>query len=97
MKNLSALKNLKDIKVIEKGYIYVILRIIDGHAEKMTRGTLKSAVERNLNKDTIVILDSLNYIKGFRYELFCIAKSVATPIVIVLFLKKKSFDIDKKN
>ena len=43
--------------------------------EKSTRGSLKSAVERELNMDTIVIADSLNYIKGYRYELYCIARS----------------------
>lgn len=30
----------------------------------MTRGFLKSNVEKSLNDKTIVILDSLNYIKG---------------------------------
>lgn len=30
----------------------------------MTRALLKSNVEKNLNDKTIVILDSLNYIKG---------------------------------
>jgi protein KTI12 len=42
--------------------------------EKMARGQLKAAVERVLTKDNLVVLDSLNYIKGFRYELFCAAK-----------------------
>eukprot|EP01091_Cochliopodium_minus_P007309 TRINITY_DN17208_c0_g1_i1.p1 TRINITY_DN17208_c0_g1~~TRINITY_DN17208_c0_g1_i1.p1 ORF type:complete len:271 (+),score=72.10 TRINITY_DN17208_c0_g1_i1:30-842(+) len=55
----------------------------DGHIEKMTRGSFKSSVERNLNKDTVVIVDSMNYIKGFRYELFCISKSAATPIAVL--------------
>lgn len=32
-----------------------------------------------LPTDCIVILDSLNYIKGFRYELFCLSKHVKTP------------------
>lgn len=34
--------------------------------EKEIRGKLKSEVTRLLNKDTIVILDSMNYIKGYR-------------------------------
>ena len=42
--------------------------------EKMARGLLKSLVERVLTKDNVVILDSLNYIKGFRYELYCVSK-----------------------
>ena len=48
---------------------------LDSTLEKSTRGALKSAVERELNMDTIVIADSLNYIKGYRYELYCIARS----------------------
>ena len=34
--------------------------------EKITRGRLKSTTERQINRKTIVILDSLNNIKGFR-------------------------------
>ena len=30
----------------------------------MTRAYLKSNVEKNLNSNTVTILDSLNYIKG---------------------------------
>eukprot|EP01103_Thecamoeba_quadrilineata_P020546 TRINITY_DN8882_c0_g1_i1.p1 TRINITY_DN8882_c0_g1~~TRINITY_DN8882_c0_g1_i1.p1 ORF type:complete len:274 (+),score=50.16 TRINITY_DN8882_c0_g1_i1:103-924(+) len=55
----------------------------DSKAEKNTRGGLKSTVERNTSRETIVILDSLNYIKGFRYELFCIARALATPHCVV--------------
>ena len=51
----------------------------DSHAEKSTRGVLKSAVHHNLSSEVYVIIDSLNYIKGFRYELFCIAKTLKTP------------------
>ena len=36
----------------------------DAKAEKEARATLKSAVLRVLSKDGVVILDSLNYIKG---------------------------------
>lgn len=48
-------------------------------AEKKTRGALKSAVDHALNADTVVIIDSLNYIKGYRYELYCISRSQRTP------------------
>ena len=43
--------------------------------EKEQRGRLRSAVNKELPTGAFVILDSLNYIKGFRYELFCSAKS----------------------
>ena len=51
--------------------------------EKRTRGQLKSAVERALNKQSMIILDSLNCIKGYRYELHCIAKSAGTRYCVV--------------
>ena len=34
-------------------------------------GSLKSAVDHRLSAESVVVLDSLNYIKGFRYELYC--------------------------
>ncbi|KAI9595500.1 chromatin associated protein KTI12 [Syncephalis fuscata] len=51
--------------------------------EKKARGALMSAVERALNRDTIVILDSLNYVKGFRYQLYCVARAVSTPHCVI--------------
>ncbi|KAK7498494.1 hypothetical protein BaRGS_00010154 [Batillaria attramentaria] len=51
--------------------------------EKEVRGLLKSSVQRLLNKDDVVILDSLNYIKGFRYELYCVSKSCHTTQCVV--------------
>lgn len=52
----------------------------------MTRGFLKSNVEKHLNQNDIVILDSLNYIKGFRYEIFCLARTAKTPHCVVNWL-----------
>eukprot|EP00794_Sanderia_malayensis_P000251 gene251-870_t len=46
--------------------------------EKSTRASYKAAVERVISRDDIVILDSLNYIKGYRYELHCVVKSHKT-------------------
>lgn len=51
----------------------------DAANEKKTRGALKSAVDHALAVDSFVILDSMNYIKGYRYELFCISRSLRTP------------------
>lgn len=50
----------------------------ESRTEKMTRGEQISAVKRLLSKNTIVILDNMTYIKGFRYQLWCEAKAVAT-------------------
>lgn len=46
----------------------------ESRSEKPARGTLFTAVQRALTPDKIVILDSLNYIKGFRYQLYCAAR-----------------------
>ncbi|OUM67341.1 hypothetical protein PIROE2DRAFT_40134 [Piromyces sp. E2] len=51
--------------------------------EKKARSMLMSSVERLLNKDTVVIADAMNYIKGFRYQLYCLAKQLRTPHCIV--------------
>ncbi|KAJ3231814.1 kti12, chromatin associated [Chytriomyces hyalinus] len=50
----------------------------DANSEKIHRANLLSGVERLLTRDTFVILDSLNYIKGFRYQLHCVAKGLGT-------------------
>lgn len=46
--------------------------------EKKTRAAVKSALDRALGQatsTTLLIVDSLNYIKGFRYELHCLSKA----------------------
>jgi len=55
----------------------------DSRKEKELRGKLKSETQRLLNKDDIVIIDALNYIKGYRYELYCMSKAVPTKQVTV--------------
>lgn len=47
--------------------------------EKLTRGALKSETDHKLNAESYVIIDSMNYIKGFRYELYCTARTFRTP------------------
>jgi protein KTI12 len=62
----------------------------DSFVEKSARASLKSDFDRVVNRtattpggggsaegthQTLVILDSLNYIKGYRYELYCISKA----------------------
>ena len=56
---------------------------VDSHKERESRGNLKSHVQRLLTKDDVVILDSMNYIKGFRYELYCVTKSCRTPHCVI--------------
>ncbi|CAG9818488.1 unnamed protein product [Phaedon cochleariae] len=47
----------------------------DANKEKHIRGLLKSEVLKLISPTNIVILDALNYIKGYRYELFCGTKA----------------------
>ena len=54
-------------------------------SEKDARASLASAVKRALGPDTIVIADAPNYIKGFRYQLYCEAKAARTPSCVVRY------------
>lgn len=63
---------------IDKNAVYA-----DSQKEKILRGNLKATAQRNTNKDTVTILDSGNYIKGFRYELYCATKSAQTPQCVI--------------
>merc|ERR1712150_231588 len=68
----------------------------DSRKEITSRGAFKSAVDRTLSKRPIVIADSLNYIKGFRYELHCIAK-YARVTYCVIHVDASNEDIFKFN
>ncbi|CUM68139.1 uncharacterized protein PRCAT00005856001 [Priceomyces carsonii] len=56
---------------------------IDSNSEKRARGSQMSAVKRDISPTNIVILDSLAYIKGFRYQLYCEAKGLQTPHCVI--------------
>lgn len=62
----------------------------DSAREKALRGALRAAVERRLSRHCVVILDSLNYIKGFRYELYCLARAARTPLCVVYCVRPAS-------
>ncbi|XP_040573391.1 protein KTI12 homolog isoform X2 [Lepeophtheirus salmonis] len=55
----------------------------DSAVEKTVRSAFKSEILRILNKEDIIIADGSNYIKGFRYELYCATKSYKTPQITV--------------
>lgn len=56
----------------------------DARAEKNTRGLLKATVERALYRDgPVVVLDAGNGIKGYRYELWCLARQAQTRFCVV--------------
>lgn len=52
-------------------------------SEKDARAALYGAVKRVLSPRDIVVLDGLNYIKGWRYQLFCEAKNARTPSAVL--------------
>ncbi|KAJ3367695.1 kti12, chromatin associated [Allomyces arbusculus] len=51
--------------------------------EKQARAALLSAVERLLSPDVLVIVDAMNYIKGLRYQLYCVARNLTTPHCVI--------------
>lgn len=72
-----------------KNYFFFVL---DSDSEKELRANMKSEVQKFMSKEDIIIFDYLNYIKGYRYELFCISKLYQTPQCVVnLIILKKSF------
>ncbi|KKY27642.1 putative rna polymerase ii elongator complex associated protein [Phaeomoniella chlamydospora] len=66
------------------------------NAEKTARAAEFSAIKRALNKDTVVIADSGNYIKGYRYQLWCEAKAVGTRCCVVHVASRED-EVDKWN
>ncbi|XP_043861285.1 protein KTI12 homolog [Dromiciops gliroides] len=62
----------------------------DPTREKALRAALKASVERVLGPRAVVLLDSLNYIKGFRYELYCLARAARTPLCLLYCLKPRA-------
>ena len=63
--------------------IFILLTFIDSKNEKSVRSDIKSMVQRMLNTNDILIIDGSNYIKGYRYEIYCITKLYKTPQCII--------------
>ncbi|EED19673.1 RNA polymerase II Elongator complex associated protein Kti12, putative [Talaromyces stipitatus ATCC 10500] len=55
----------------------------NARTEKEARAVAYARVKRALAKDAFVILDGMNYIKGYRYQLWCEAKAVGTTCCVV--------------
>lgn len=62
----------------------------DSAAEKKSRAALLAAVERQISTDRLVIADGINDIKGFRYQLYCLARACSTPHVCVHVIASES-------
>uniref|UniRef100_A0A183BM03 Protein KTI12 homolog n=1 Tax=Globodera pallida TaxID=36090 RepID=A0A183BM03_GLOPA len=47
------------------------------------RSALRAKVQQLLDKKSLVICDSTNHIKGYRYELYCLAKNTQTRFAVI--------------
>jgi protein KTI12 len=59
------------------------LSLVEARPEKDARATFYAAIKRVLTEDDVVIADGMNYIKGYRYQLYCEAKAMETPSCVV--------------
>ncbi|XP_037808349.1 protein KTI12 homolog [Lucilia sericata] len=67
--------HISENKAIPKAGFHKNVYFADSQKEKVVRSDLKSEALRLLDKESVVILDAGNYIKGYRYELFCATKA----------------------
>ncbi|CDO94465.1 unnamed protein product [Kluyveromyces dobzhanskii CBS 2104] len=56
---------------------------VGSNEERRARSKILSVVKRDLSRQKVVIVDSLNYIKGFRYQLHCEVKNVMTTYCLI--------------
>lgn len=63
----------------------------NSNKEKMLRAKLKSEVEKWLDDKNFVILDSYNYIKGYRYELYCLVRNYKTTLCVIYISRDLDF------
>ena len=55
----------------------------DSLQEKTARAALFTAITRHIAQDTILIVDGMNYIKGFRYQMYCKARETGVRVATV--------------
>ncbi|KAJ7084303.1 chromatin associated protein KTI12 [Mycena belliarum] len=55
----------------------------DSRAEKPARAALFTAIQRLMAQDTVLIVDAPNYIKGFRYQIYCAAREMKLRVCTV--------------
>lgn len=70
---------INEINVVKKAGYDRNTFYADSRKEKSVRSDIKSAVQRLLNANDILIIDGSNYIKGYRYEIYCMTKLYKTP------------------
>ncbi|KAJ7548516.1 hypothetical protein O6H91_07G014800 [Diphasiastrum complanatum] len=82
---VNALGDLAQIQVIDEPSLNLDRNQCykDMPTEKNVRGSLRSTVDRLISKDKFVIVDSLNNIKGYRYELWCLARATGVRYCVL--------------
>lgn len=75
----------KEVQIINEEFLGLSKAqyLADPQQEKILRASLKSNVERFIDPQRVVIIDSMNYIKGFRYELYCLVRNAVTTLCLV--------------
>jgi len=58
----------------------------ESQSEKTARGALFTAIRRQLALDTVLIVDAMNYIKGFRYQIYCAAREMKVRFCTVQYM-----------
>ena len=52
-------------------------------SEKSYLSTIRASIHRYCRHDTLVIVDTPGGIRGFRYEVFCVARELVTPFALL--------------
>lgn len=52
-------------------------------AEKNVRSALLAATERALSASTTIVVDASHEIKGWRYQMYCLARAMSTPHAVL--------------
>ncbi|CAJ0949587.1 unnamed protein product, partial [Mesorhabditis belari] len=75
----------KEVNIIREDDYHLFDRSVynDATKEKEFRSYLRSELQKMISKKNIVICDGLNYIKGFRYELFLVGKLAKTTYAVL--------------
>ena len=78
-------RNLAQVELVNEESLNITKKegYKNSFAEKNTRGAIKGATDHKLNAGCYLVVDSLNYIKGYRYELYCTARTFRTPHCVI--------------
>lgn len=68
-----------DVKYSNVTSCHYVSCLSDSKKEKAVRSSMKSDIQRKLNSNDLLIFDCSNYIKGYRYEIYCTTKLYKTP------------------